>query len=134
PKLLREQLRKQLTKEEIEELGISLPAGADHPRAWVGPPFLYDLIGGMQFQLLMDLGMREYHRFLDVGCGSLRLGRLAMMYLLAGRYFGVEPNREILERGCAFNFGAGISDSQVIALKKPRFTFNSDFDFSFTGG
>ena len=130
----RRQLLSKLSEREQDELGVNLGAGADHPRAWVGPPFYYDLIGGMQFQLLMDLGMREYHRFLDVGCGSLRLGRLAMMYLLPGRYFGVEPNRAILERGCQMHFGEGLKKSALLKARKPRFTYNSDFDFSFTDG
>ena len=37
----------------------------------------YDLVGAMQFNLLTALGLREYHKFLDIGCGSLRAGRLS---------------------------------------------------------
>lgn len=134
PSRLRDEIRSRLSEGEAKDLGILLGAGAAHPRAWVGPPFVYDLVGGMQFELLIDLGLREFHRFLDVGCGSLRLGRLALMYLLPGRYFGVEPSRDILNEGCKLHFGAGLADSQVIAARKPRFTHNSNFDFSFVEG
>ena len=134
PVLMRSELVKHLTDKEIARLGVKLGAGSDHPRAFVGPPFLYDLIGGMQFQLLMELGIREYHRMLDVGCGSLRLGRFVMNYLLPGRYFGVEPNQKILNEGCELQFGAPLHKSQVIAARQPKFTHNTEFDFSFTDG
>lgn len=134
PQRLRQEALQAVPAEEHDELGLKLAAGSNHPRAWVGPPFVYDMVGGMQFQLLMDLGLREHHRFLDVGCGSLRLGRLALMYLLRGRYFGVEPDRDILNAGVKMHFGADMAESQVIAAKAPTFTHNTDFDFSFTSG
>lgn len=134
PQEMRAEVQKHMTEAEQKELGINLGAGSDHPRAWVGPPFVYDRLGAMQFQLLLDLGCREYHRFLDVGCGSLRVGRFALPYLMRGRYFGVEPNRKILNEGCKMHFGAGLRWSQVIKNKQPKFVHNTDFDFSFTGG
>ncbi|MEM1233214.1 MAG: class I SAM-dependent methyltransferase [Pseudomonadota bacterium] len=134
PVKLREELREKLTPEEIRELGVNLGAGSDHPRAFVGPPFVYDMLGGLQMQLLLDLGMREYHRFLEVGCGSLRLGRMAIPYLLNGRYFGVEPNQKILDGGCELHFGAPMAESQVIKAKGAKFSNTEDFDFSFTEG
>ncbi|MDJ1008948.1 MAG: class I SAM-dependent methyltransferase [Paracoccaceae bacterium] len=131
---LRETYIASLTPDEIEATGARLGAGARHPRAWVGPPHVYDLIGANQFQLLLDLGLRDYHRFLDVGCGSLRLGRLVIAHLLNDRYFGVEPEKDILDAGCRMHFGASLESSQVIKAKGARFAFNTDFDFGFTGG
>ena len=131
---MRDRVLKNLSSNEQGDLGINLSAGSNHPRAWVGPPFLYDLIGGMQFQLLMELGLREYSRFLDVGCGSLRLGRLAMMYLLPDRYYGIEPNRDILDQGCQMHFGATLDKSELIKIKRPTFAHNTEFDFSITNG
>jgi hypothetical protein len=128
---LRDELKSRLSPSEAHELGVDLAAGADHYRAFVGPPFNYDIIGALQFQFLLDLGLREYHRVLEVGCGSLRLGRLLMIYLLPGRYFGVEPNTKILREGLIHNLGA--DDGDVVRLKTPKFVSNSDFDFSFTG-
>lgn len=134
PEMLRADYVSKLSTEEVEVTGARLGAGSRHPRAWVGPPQVYDLVGAGQFQLLIDLGLRDYHRFLDVGCGSLRLGRLAIPYLLPERYFGVEPDREILEAGCKMHFGAGLEDSQVIAQKRPKFVHGVEFEFSFTDG
>lgn len=70
-----------------------LEAGDRHYRAFVGPLDRYDLLGAGQMALLYLLGLREHHRVLDFGCGSLRLGRLLIPYLRPGRYFGIEPER-----------------------------------------
>lgn len=57
-----------------DDLGISLPAGSKHYRAFVGPPEKYGVVSAMQFNLLTFLGLREDHYLLDIGCGSLRGG------------------------------------------------------------
>lgn len=58
PVKLREEFKKKLTEDEIIELGVNLSAGSDHYRAHVGPPFNYDINGGLQFQFMLDLGLR----------------------------------------------------------------------------
>jgi len=130
-KALRDEFKSHLTPEEIRELDVDLPAGANHYRAFVGPPFNYDINGAMQFQFLLDLGLREYHRFLEIGCGSLRLGRLLITYLLPDRYFGVEPNEVIFRQGLVNNLGS--EDGDMVRLKRPTFQHDTRFDYSFTG-
>jgi hypothetical protein len=66
-------------------------------RAFVGPFDQYDVMGATQFALLFALGLRQTHRFLDIGCGSLRAGRLFIAYLDPGNYVGVEPNQWLIE-------------------------------------
>lgn len=100
----------------------SLHAGDQHYRAFVGPVERYDLIGAMQFSLLYMLGMREHHRLLDFGCGSLRLGRLAIPFLRPDRYFGVEPEAWLVEEGFDRELGR-----DARAIKRPRFDYNSDY-------
>lgn len=101
----------------------SLPVMGDrHHRSWVGPPEYYDRIGALQFIVLVLLGMREHHTLLDIGCGSLRGGRFSLMYLDEGRYFGLEPERWVLDAGIAHEVSEGL-----IALKKPSFAHTSDF-------
>lgn len=95
-----------------------LRAGDHDYRAFVGPPERYDLIAAMTFNLLTTLGMREHHRVLDIGCGSLRVGRLLIPYLRAGHYTGIEPNRWLVEEGIERETGR-----DLIALKTPRFLF-----------
>lgn len=94
-------------------------------RAFVGPPDQYDLMGASQFALLCTLGLRESHRLLDVGCGSLRGGRLFVMYLAAGGYTGLEPNSWLVEEAIEKHLGEGL-----VALKQPTFVHNDSFDVS----
>lgn len=93
-----------------------------HHRAFVGQPARYDLAAGSQFALLFMLGLREHHRLLDFGCGSLRLGRLAIPYLMPDRYCGIEPETRLIEEGFQHELG-----SDIRALKRPRFDDNSEY-------
>ncbi|MEP7190009.1 MAG: class I SAM-dependent methyltransferase [Roseiflexaceae bacterium] len=108
-----------------EQLGKHLDAGARHHRAWVGSPDNYDLSSALQFCLLTSLGLRENHTLLDIGCGSLRGGRLALMYLLPERYFGIEPEGWLIEAGIQKEIGQDLVD-----LKKPSFNTDGNFTLS----
>lgn len=104
--------------------GKHLKSGDDHWRAFVGPPQRYDLMGAMQFNLLTYLGLREHHALLDIGCGSLRAGRLFITYLLPNRYHGVEPHEDLVFDGVNKEIGVDMT-----VLKNPEFRYNADFDF-----
>ena len=103
-----------------EDLGVGLKPGDPHYRAYVGPPEDYDLIAAMTFNLLTTLGLRQHHSLLDVGCGSLRIGRLLIPYLNRGKYFGVEPNNWLVEAGIEHELGKG-----VVSIKRPTFFFSA---------
>lgn len=104
------------------EQAAALAPGDGHYRAFVGPTYRYDLIGAQQFALLYLLGLRETHRLLDFGCGSLRLGRMAIPYLLEGRYFGIEPEPWLVADGFSRELG-----EDARQLKAPRFDHNTDY-------
>jgi SAM-dependent methyltransferase len=106
----------------------SLPPGAHHYRAYVGPPDRFDFMSATQFSLLFSNGLREHHHVLDFGCGSLRLGRLLIPFLLEGRYYGVEPNRWLIEEAIQNELGR-----HAIEIKKPAFSYRDDFDCSTFG-
>lgn len=115
------------------EAAHELRPGAEHYLAYVGPPRQYDFMGATQFRLLTALGLREHHRMLDFGCGSLRAGRLLIPYLLPGHYHGIEPNLWLVEDAIANQVGA-----DLVRIKQPRFdgnaefrcdVFDTDFDF-----
>lgn len=109
-------------------LALGLKPGDAHYRAYVGPPEDYDLVSAMVFNLLTSIGLREHHRVLDIGCGSLRVGRLLIPYLNEGRYIGVEPNRWLVEAGIANEIG-----EDLVRIKKPTFSFQAsmgDFENS----
>jgi SAM-dependent methyltransferase len=122
-----------MTPSESDEK--TLKAGAHHYRAFVGPPERYDLIAAMTFNLLTTLGLRQYHKVLDIGCGSLRIGRLLIPYLDSGNYTGVEPHQWLVEDGITHEIGR-----DLLEIKKPRFLFSEDaealpaddaYDFAF---
>lgn len=96
--------------------------GDRHYRAFVGSPAHYDLRAATQFSLLCALGLREDHNLLDVGCGSLRAGRLFIPYLGAGRYFGIDPEQWLVEEGIKENLG-----NDLVALRRPAFSYRDDF-------
>jgi SAM-dependent methyltransferase len=95
-------------------------------RAAVGPPDKYDIIGALQFSLLCFLGLRDTHTLLDIGCGSLRGGRLFIPYLMPGKYFGVEPNTLLVDDGLEYELGG----SSIVRVKSPAFTDDNMFFLS----
>ena len=95
---------------------------APRHRSFVGPPHKYDLIAAMQFRVLTSLGLREHHYLLDIGCGSLRAGRLFIPYLRPDHYFGIEPEPWLVEEGIDKELGR-----DAVRIKRPIFSHNDDF-------
>lgn len=85
----------------------------------------YDLVAAMQFNLLTAFGLREHHFLLDIGCGSLRGGKLFIPYLLPGHYFGIEPEKWLIKEGIRKELGR-----DAIMIKCPVFSYDSNFTFS----
>ena len=113
--------------------GKGSPQNTESYRSFIGPADKYDLFSALQFNLLTFLGLRGNHFLLDIGCGSLRGGKLFIPYLAPGHYFGVEPQRWLVQKGIEKELG-----SDIIRLKKPEFLhddnftlrhFNRKFDF-----
>lgn len=99
---------------------------ASHRRD-VGPVKRYDVMGAMQFNILVSLGLRDTHRLLDFGCGSLRGGRLFIPYLNAGLYAGVEPHVGLVEAGLQQELGY---PPGWYGPKRPQFYYFDDFMIS----
>ena len=97
-----------------DNLGLGLKPGENHYRAYVGPPEDYDLISAMVFNLLTTLGLRQHHKVIDIGCGSLRNGRLLIPYLNAGNYIGIEPNQWLIDDGVRHEIG-----NDLVNIKRP---------------
>jgi len=110
-------------KAKTSGLGLDLKPGDEHYRAYIGPPKDYDLVSAMVFNLLTSIGLRQYHQVLDIGCGSLRVGRLLIPYLNPGNYFGIEPNKWLVEDGIENETGR-----DLLTIKKPTFSFRSSME------
>lgn len=117
------ELRRKFDRSSASTLGLEYRPGDPHYRAYVGPPMDYDLVAAMVFNLLTSVGMRQHHVLLDVGCGSLRSGRLLIPYLNAGNYVGVEPNKWLVKDGIRNEIG-----QDMISIKRPRFFYQSSLD------
>ncbi len=68
--------------------------------------------------LLTGAGVRAHHSVIDVGCGSLRIGRLLIPYLNIGNYIGVEPNKWLVYDGIRYETG-----KDLINMKRPNLIF-----------
>lgn len=99
----------------------SLRPGDHHYRAYVGNPCNYDLIAATTFNLLTCLGLRQHHKLLDVGCGSLRNGRLLIPYLNPKCYYGIEPNGWLVKDGEKNETGKDLLD-----IKAATFSFTDN--------
>jgi SAM-dependent methyltransferase len=113
----------EMASPDQEDLGLGLKPGDPQYRAYVGPPEDYDLVAAMAFNLLTTLGLRQHHSLLDIGCGSLRIGRLLIPYLNRGKYFGVEPNEWLVDEGIRRELG-----ETLVQIKHPAFFFSDSPD------
>jgi SAM-dependent methyltransferase len=97
-------------------------------RKFVARPGSFDLAAASQFALLALLGLREHHHLLEIGCGSLRAGRLFLVYLEPGRYHAVEPERWLIDAAIDNEIGR-----DLVRLKRPVFDHGRDFRFGVFG-
>jgi len=88
---------------------------------------MWDTLGQLQLDFLKGQGMQPHHRLMDVGCGPLRLGSLAVDYLDPGHYFAIDASEELLDVG----YNRELTDRQRERMPRSRLHTTEDFDFSF---
>lgn len=75
--------------------------------------------------LLREAGLEPGHRLLDIGCGALRLGHLAVPYLDPGHYWGTDASLALMRRG---------HEAELAARDRlPLDQLVEDRDFAFPG-
>jgi len=99
---------------QIEDAGIFL--GSDRR---------YFFLGYSQLVQLLEQGLQPSDTVLDIGCGCLRGGLWTIRLLDPACYYGIEPNRAMLDAGIK-----AFVDKELMNFKKPSFSYNDDFDFS----
>lgn len=97
----------------------------DRYRSGMGVGELWEEMGRLQFEFLVDEGLRPRHRLLDVGCGSLRGGVRFIEYLNEGRYFGVDGDQRMLVAAREVELPRYGLEGKVPTLER-----RDDFDFS----
>jgi hypothetical protein len=59
----------------------------------------WDETGRAQMAALRAAGLEPHHHLLDIGCGSLRLGHMAVPFLDPGHYWGTDASLALMQRG-----------------------------------
>lgn len=98
------------------------PVGGEGPRGFVGG--LWHEMGELQFRFLVEHGLRPEHIFLDIACGSLRLGVRTIPYLNPGNYLGIDMKPDLIEHGKAVEVGP-----TMCGIKCPEFVISDTFEF-----
>ena len=93
-------------------------------KEYVGGEF--DLMSDWQMNFLTNhVKITPDTKILDIGCGSMRLGRKLIPYLNANCYTGLDRCQEIVEAGIKNELPVG-----VLADKQPKFIYTTDFDLN----
>ncbi len=95
---------------------------------------MWDEVGSLQFQFLLAKGLEPGHKFIDVGCGSLRGGVKFIQYLDPSNYFGTDINEHLIRKGLETELPedvrAKVDDRSFVVSDDFSFDFDVDrFDF-----
>lgn len=82
-------------------------------------------LGKLQFDYLIDHGLKPQHQLLEIGCGNLRAGWRFIDYLDAGHYTGVDISPDILLAALDVLAELGLQ------AKRPTLTVVRDLTFHF---
>ena len=104
------------TSEEIDK--------GEHRRRAGG---LWDELGKLQLDFMVDQGLRPESTLLDVGCGPLRAGVLFVDYLEPGNYYGLDVNPSLLDAG----YDVELPERLRIKLPRDHLRATDRFDCDF---
>lgn len=93
---------------------------------------MWDEVGTLQFNFMVEMGLEPHHRLLDIGCGSLRGGVHFVEYLESGNYYGVDKNHKLIELGMAVELKKrGLGDKSATFKVSDQFDFGFGVEFDF---
>lgn len=76
-------------------LHTDLRVRRDGPAAAIGGD--WEAGGQRQYEFLIEHGVKPWHVVIDVGCGTGRLARWLVPYLMPGHYYGLDLSESALE-------------------------------------
>jgi SAM-dependent methyltransferase len=95
---------------------------------------LWETMGRLQLDFMVERGLQPSSRLLDVGCGPLRAGIHFVEYLEAGNYFGIDVNESLLDAGYDVELGeelrAKLPRENLRATDRFDCDFGVEFDFA----
>jgi hypothetical protein len=97
-------------------------------RNFVGGANVWETLGNLQFDFLLQKGLRPSDKFIDVACGSLRGGVHFIKYLDPGNYYAIEKHIELVIYGVAKELGI-----TYFREKMPHFVISNSFEFGKIG-
>lgn len=88
---------------------------------------LWEQIGKLQFDFMIEHGLKPDHKLIDIGCGCLRGGVHFIKYLTAGNYYGTDIHDELISIGIEKELKPLGLDTKFVS---ENFLVNPNFDFS----
>ena len=85
---------------------------------------MWETMGRLQFDFLVERGLEPQHTLLDIACGSLRGGVHFIRYLDPGNYLGIEKEAALIRRGLAKEL-----PREVREQKRPELVVSGTFEF-----
>ena len=88
----------------------------------------WEEIGKLQFNFLLDRGLKPNSFLLDIACGSLRLGVKAIPYLEPSHYLGIEKESGLVKAGIEKEL-----EPRLREIKLPNIVISNSFEFKKLG-
>jgi SAM-dependent methyltransferase len=85
----------------------------------------WEEIGQLQFEFLINTGLQPSHNMLDLGCGTLRGGRLFIKYLNTGNYHGIDISSK------AIAYAKQLVQQEGLSEKGPHLLVSEKKDLKF---
>ena len=130
-RIIRSFMENRCEKPLVADPQNSRSVGSQWHRAAVGG--MWEEIGRLQYNFLLEEGLLPNHHLLDVGCGSLRGGIHFVRYLEDRHYFGIDINSELLEAGKVELEKANLLIKAPVLVEMHNFHFvslNQEFEYA----
>ena len=95
-----------------------------NPKTAVGG--MWEEIGQLQFEFLLDKNLQPCHKMLDIGCGTLRGGRHFVKYLNTGNYYGMDISSK------AIAYAKQLVQKERLSEKTPHLFISENKDLKFS--
>ena len=112
----------KLLRKIRDAIPMSLMDSKSKRHSFVGPAKLWQMKQEFQIKFLKKFGLLPHHKFLDIGCGTLRGGIPVINYLNKENYYGIEVRDNVLNEGRKELLESGLNN------KNPELTLFNDFN------
>lgn len=86
---------------------------------------MWEEIGQLQFDFMINRGLQPHHQMLDIGCGTLRGGRYFIQYLDQDNYYGIDISPK------AIAYAQKLVQQEGFESKNPHLLLNKQKNLKF---